>query len=420
MVKRRSRNSFSSKLAADILLSPITVSAKVAKISYRHAAKQKVYLSYDDYYRGQIRKPRRRNDEEKPIYADLKRRYIFQYYPRHRAEHVEFMALDVETTGLDFFRDGIIEISLVHYYDGRVIDYFTSTMNPGVRMTQGASEVNGYTNAAISKAPLPYQVVKPIYNYIAYCIEKDIPIVAHNGEFDLNFVIRLLERYYDFGDKEIIYCDTYRESFIIEELESLRLNDIAAFFHIENPNAHNSYHDACTAAKIFIELVNSPINDTMDSLYTEEELRELDSYAYQTPDFNLSQDELEICKYIKGRLREKFPKSNIFARKTRYGYIRLNYIYTFLIFHICGNGKWIIIDEDFATSHNLSHRKSKSIHEKGMVRYPIKSMSDIDLIMPYIEQVFLIVKNKADKYAASSTYNHDLCVHATNHYKLIK
>ena len=100
--------------------------------------------------------------------------------------------------------------------------------------------------------------------------------------------------------------------------------------------------------------------------------------------------------------------------------MRLNYIYTFLIFHVCGNGKWIIIDEDFAASHNLPHRKSKSIHEKGMVRYPIKSMSDIDLIMAYIEQVFLIVKNKADKYAASSTYNHDLCVHATNHYKLIK
>ena len=330
------------------------------------------------------------------------------------------MALDVETTGLDYFRDGIIEISLVHYFDGRVVDHFTTTMNPGVRITPSASEVNGYTNATISKAPLPYQVVKSVYNYITYCIEKDIPIIAHNGEFDLNFVIRLLERYYDFGDKEITYCDTYRESFIIEELESLRLNDVAAFFHIENPNAHNSYHDACTAAKIFIELVDNPINDTMDSLYTEEELRKLDNYAYQPPDFNLSQDELGICDYIKMRLKEKFPKSNIFARKTRYGYMRLNYIYTFLIFRVCENSKWINIKEDFAISHNLPHRKSSSVHEKGMVRYPIKTLSDIDLIMPYIEQVFSTVKSKADKYAVSNTYHHQLCIQATNCYTLIK
>lgn len=46
-----------------------------------------------------------------------------------RTEIKEFIAFDIETTGLDFHQDAVIQISAARYVDGIEVDYFDTLVN---------------------------------------------------------------------------------------------------------------------------------------------------------------------------------------------------------------------------------------------------------------------------------------------------
>ena len=67
-----------------------------------------------------------------------------------------FVALDLETTGLDHNRDTIIEVGAVKFQGDQVIDTFETFVNPGrsIRGTGGPS-VDSSTSAGTRAATLP-------------------------------------------------------------------------------------------------------------------------------------------------------------------------------------------------------------------------------------------------------------------------
>ncbi|HEX8991880.1 MAG TPA: exonuclease domain-containing protein, partial [Anaerolineales bacterium] len=109
-----------------------------------------------------------------------------------------FVALDVETTGLDAARDSIIEIAAVKFKGNRIEDEWSSLINPNRHVPDFITTLTGIDDAMLREAPRIREVAADFEAFVGDC-----PIVSHNVHFDLDF----LRRYIPFALNDVI--DTY-------------------------------------------------------------------------------------------------------------------------------------------------------------------------------------------------------------------
>lgn len=90
--------------------------------------------------------------------------------------------LDVETTGLDGYRDRIIEIFLLSLSKSGEVAQYETLINPQRPLPERITEITGLTDADLQDAPLESEVAPAIREFIG----MGTP-VGHNLPFDLRF-----------------------------------------------------------------------------------------------------------------------------------------------------------------------------------------------------------------------------------------
>ncbi len=97
---------------------------------------------------------------------------------------IKFACLDTETTGLSPLEGGkICEIAVSVSQGGRVVEEFSSLVNPGMPMHPDVVAIHGITNEMVASAPSFGQLLPKLLSLLDGCV-----IVAHNAEFDVNFL----------------------------------------------------------------------------------------------------------------------------------------------------------------------------------------------------------------------------------------
>lgn len=96
----------------------------------------------------------------------------------------EWVVLDTETTGLSPFEDRIIEVAAVKYNNGQPVDQFVSLVNPGVPLDPKITRLTGISDRDLKKAQTFARIAPKIRDFIG-----ELPVVAHNAVFDVDFLI---------------------------------------------------------------------------------------------------------------------------------------------------------------------------------------------------------------------------------------
>ena len=117
----------------------------------------------------------------------------------------DFVALDVETTGLHAYRQRIIEIALIRYRDGVATARFESFVNPGRSIPAYIAKLTGIRDLDVAEAPPFTEIAPDVLDFIG----QD-RLVGHNVDFDISFVNAELKR-------------ADREALINERLDTLGL-----------------------------------------------------------------------------------------------------------------------------------------------------------------------------------------------------
>ena len=102
---------------------------------------------------------------------------------------VEFVVLDVETTGLQPSRQRIIEIAISRFSDGTETNRWETLCSPGRRVPAYITKLTGIDDDLLEDAP-PFETIAET----AVELLTDAVIVGHNVEFDLGFLNAELER----------------------------------------------------------------------------------------------------------------------------------------------------------------------------------------------------------------------------------
>ena len=100
-----------------------------------------------------------------------------------------FIAIDLETTGLDHSKDEIIEIALVLFVEGKPTQKLTYVLHAEQPLRPFISQLTGITQEEITRAPRFAEVIKEVSALI-----KDQWLVAYNSDFDRQFLEKAFQK----------------------------------------------------------------------------------------------------------------------------------------------------------------------------------------------------------------------------------
>lgn len=158
-----------------------------------------------------------------------------------------YVAIDVETTGLDPERDAIIEVAAITFQGHDILDEFSSLANPQRDIPGFITQLTGISQAMADDAPSMFTLRSRLRTIIG-----DNAIVGHNVDFDLGF---LTAERLGVGNHRI---DTVTlASILFPEAGRFSLDALAR--HLNLPDAaagqnHRAHDDALQTVELFLAL----------------------------------------------------------------------------------------------------------------------------------------------------------------------
>ena len=159
-----------------------------------------------------------------------------------------YTVIDVETTGLSFHYDEIIELSGVKVRDGKVHSEFSTLINPGFKVNDSITRLTGITNSDLESQPRIDKVIDSFMRFIG----ADI-LVGHNINFDIQFINSALLKC-SINPLANDYIDTLRISRRVnKDLPNHKLDTLIQQYNLSR-DTHRSLNDCRLTNMVYVNL----------------------------------------------------------------------------------------------------------------------------------------------------------------------
>ncbi|MGN6398023.1 MAG: exonuclease domain-containing protein [Mucilaginibacter sp.] len=166
-----------------------------------------------------------------------------------------YAIVDIETTGGHASANGITEIAICIHNGKKVVERYTTLVNPGREIPIYISALTGITNDMVQNAPPFEDVAHDIYHLLNNKI-----FVAHNVNFDYSFVRHhLAATGYELRCNKL--CTVRLGRKIMPGLPSYSLGKLCKHLNIENESRHRAAGDAEATAQLFSLLLQKDTNN---------------------------------------------------------------------------------------------------------------------------------------------------------------
>ncbi|MBQ4642229.1 MAG: PolC-type DNA polymerase III [Oscillospiraceae bacterium] len=163
--------------------------------------------------------------------------------------HDEFVAFDLETTGLSSKKDRIIEIGAVIMKDGVEIDRFQTFVDPKMKLQRETVELTAITDSMLLGAPSLEEALPQFLKFVG-----DRVLVAHNADFDTGFIRAACEKLgypYNFTSADTLILSQN----LMPHLNRFKLDVVANALSLPEFNHHRAADDAVTCGLIMDRLL---------------------------------------------------------------------------------------------------------------------------------------------------------------------
>ena len=152
-----------------------------------------------------------------------------------------YAIVDIETTG---HSSKITEISVFIFNGKKIIDEYTTLVNPECVIPPFITNLTGITNAMVGRAPKFFEIAKKVQEITEDCI-----FVAHNVNFDYSFIAHQLNQQgYRFNARKL--CTVRLSRKIFEDLPSYSLGNLCRSLDIQVNNRHRAMGDASATKQL--------------------------------------------------------------------------------------------------------------------------------------------------------------------------
>lgn len=163
----------------------------------------------------------------------------------------DYIAIDLETTGIRLSKDKIIEVGLLKVKDSHIIDTFSCVINPDMQVDNKILELTKISKNELENAKRIHEVINHI---VDFC--EEYVLLGHNTIFDYSFVKKEANRAgLEFEKRGI---DTYKLcKKVLPENVRKNLTDACGYFGIERKNSHRAFSDAYYTHVLFQEIIKN-------------------------------------------------------------------------------------------------------------------------------------------------------------------
>lgn len=153
----------------------------------------------------------------------------------------DYIALDVETTGLDPAKDRLLEIGAVKVTDGTVRETYSTLIDTKIPVPYRIQQLTGITDEMRKTGKAPGDAMREFLDF-----RGELPVVGHNVPFDFGFLKQTaIQEGYTF---EAWGLDTLKISRkLLPEVPSRTLTALCDHYRIDPGDAHRALSDALSA-----------------------------------------------------------------------------------------------------------------------------------------------------------------------------
>lgn len=160
-----------------------------------------------------------------------------------------FTAFDTETTAISPKYGRVLEIGAVKFNKDGIISKFQQLFNPQCEISPFITELTGIAPSDVINCPVIKDYLPDFLDFI-----KDTILVAHNAQFDLNFINAECELAgLNITNNKTI--DTLQFSrWFYPDFEKHKLDFLAKELKINPGHSHRAYDDARVCMELFIKM----------------------------------------------------------------------------------------------------------------------------------------------------------------------
>lgn len=171
--------------------------------------------------------------------------------PRGQSLDDTFVVFDIETTGLSKETESITEIGAVKVVGGKIIDRFSTFVNPKRPIPAEITKLTGITNEMVADAPVITEILP---KFLEFC--QDAVLVAHNANFDTGFIRLNAERKCGIEVKNTVLDTLELSRALLPELKKHKLDIICEQLGVSLEGHHRAVNDAEATAEVFLKFID--------------------------------------------------------------------------------------------------------------------------------------------------------------------
>lgn len=165
-----------------------------------------------------------------------------------------FVAIDTETTGLNFEHDRPIQVAMAVFLKSQLVwqfNWFSNTAHPSAKEALDVHHISDdwrQANGISSR-----DIMQHLLTLFNRCSERNTPVIAFNAPFDFSMIRAEMKRYHMHLDTSRLYVIDplvidrhYERNIPIFTKPYMRLGQMAARYGLSAPN-HNALNDAICA-----------------------------------------------------------------------------------------------------------------------------------------------------------------------------
>lgn len=165
---------------------------------------------------------------------------------------MDFIAFDLETTGIQPKNDAVVEIGAVRFNNGRPGETFCTLINPGRPIPPEASAVNGIMDDMVADKPGIETVLTELADFCG-----DLPLVAHNAPFDFKFLLAAVEKHRARAPKGVVLDSCQLARIVFPGMFNYKLGTLVRHFGFPSGTFHRAEEDSVYCGLLFARIVEA-------------------------------------------------------------------------------------------------------------------------------------------------------------------
>ena len=161
----------------------------------------------------------------------------------------DYVVFDLETTGFSPETNRIIEIGAVKVQNGKIVDKFSTFVNPQVPIPFRIEQLTSINDSMVIDAPVIADILPEFMKFCEGCV-----MVAHNADFDMSFIKKNCQRL-DIPCKPTIVDTVALARVLLPNLNRFNLDTVAKALGVSLENHHRAVDDAGCTAEIFVKFI---------------------------------------------------------------------------------------------------------------------------------------------------------------------